>query len=67
MYYMNFVFAVLGYRVFTVYPAYSEGGDRISRADAFVLLSTRRFFVKDQEITAVRISNSVYFETRVSL
>jgi len=64
MYYMNLVFAVLGYRVFTVYPAQAETGFRFSRGDKFVLLTSRPYIGPNQEIDAIRISSSVYFESR---
>lgn len=66
MYYMNFVFALLGYKVYTVYPSRDDDSGRFSRADKFVLLSSRPYFENNQEIMAVRISNSVYFEPRPS-
>jgi hypothetical protein len=64
MYYMNVVFAVLGYRVFTIHPSSPEGENCLSRADKFVLLTSRPHLRPDQEITALRISNAVYFEPR---
>jgi len=61
MYYMNLAFAFLGYRVFTVYPS-TDGG--LSRVDKVVLLTWRPYFRPSQEVDALRISNSVYFESR---
>jgi hypothetical protein len=62
MYYMNLMFALLGYRVFTIHP--TTEGDRLSREDRFVLLTFRPSIRANQEILAIRISNSVYFEPR---
>jgi hypothetical protein len=57
LHYMNVVFAILGYRVFTVHGA--EG------VQLAVLLSKRRALTAGKQILAYRLSNSVYIERQL--
>lgn len=61
LHYMNVLFAVFGYYVFTVYPR--EGDNPLSGKTSLVLI-TKRVAVPDGErIKAYRLSNTVYFES----
>ena len=59
--YMNIVFALFGYRIYTVSPP--DSGNRISGREPFVLTTRRRFLLKEDRIHAIRLSNTVYMET----
>ena len=59
--YMNIVFALCGYRIYTISPP--DSGNRVSGREPFVLITRRRFLLKDDRIHAIRLSNSVYMET----
>ncbi len=60
MHYMNLLFAVFGYRVFTLYPP-ADGNPLSGRASQ--VLITRRVAVSSGErLIAYRLSDTVYFE-----
>ena len=60
LHYMNVVFAVLGYRVFTLYPLLD--GNPLSGRVSYVLITRRVSLPAGEHITAYRISDTVYFE-----
>jgi hypothetical protein len=60
LHYMNVLFAMLGYRIFTIYPPQDENpytGD-----ETLVLITRRAMISKDQRVVPYRLSNSVYWE-----
>ncbi|MBK6660060.1 MAG: hypothetical protein IPG43_18795 [Proteobacteria bacterium] len=60
LHYMNLAFAVLGYRVFTVYPP-ADGNPLTGRARCAVI--TRRINLSPNEkLTTYRLSDTVYLE-----
>lgn len=60
LHYMNIVYALFGYRVFTVYP--SEDGNPISGKSTFVLITRRTLLHPGEKISANRLSDTVYFD-----
>lgn len=60
LHYMNFAFALFGYKVFTVKPSASDDG--ISGQNNFVLLTKRSYLKEGEQISALRISNTVFIE-----
>jgi hypothetical protein len=60
LHYMNFVFAAIGYRVFTVYPP--DDGNVLSGKTSFVLITRRVGISPGERVVAYRLSNSVYVE-----
>ena len=60
LHYMNLIFAVLGYRVFTVLPPRDE--NPLSGRTSQVLISRRASLLPGDRITAYRLSDDVYFE-----
>jgi len=60
LHYMNILFAVLDYRVFTVSPP--DDGNQITHKQPVVLLARRIRLVEGQKLKAYRLSNSVYLE-----
>jgi hypothetical protein len=60
LHYMNVLFAILGYRVFTLYPV--ADGNPLSGRVSCVLISRRVSLSAGEHITAYRISDTVYFE-----
>ncbi len=65
LHYMNLVFAICGYRVFTVHPQGCEVA--IAGQHPFVLLTRRSQIQEGQQIRAYRISNTVFFEPKGGL
>ncbi len=60
LHYMNILFAVFGFHVFTIYP---QKNDNPLSGKMSVVLITKRVAVQDgARIEAYRLSNSVYFE-----
>jgi hypothetical protein len=59
---MNILFALFGYRVFTVDPVSPEAV--IGGQETFVLLTPRVRLPSGQQIRAYRISNTVFFEPK---
>lgn len=64
LHYMNLVFALFGYRVFTIVPDTKE--DAID-FQPFVLLTQRSYLHKGEQLQAYRISNTVFFEPKGGL
>lgn len=60
LHYMNLIFAVLGYRVFTVYPP--EDGNPVTARGGRVIITQRTVLLPGDEFIAYRISNTVYLE-----
>lgn len=63
LHYLNIVFAVLGYRVFMIYPKHDE--NTLSGTSGWVLITRRDHLPEDIKITAHRISDTVYLEASV--
>lgn len=59
MHYMNLLFALRGYRVFTVTP---KAGNQFSSAASFVLLTKQVALFEGEQIEAYRLSDSVFIE-----
>jgi hypothetical protein len=59
-YYINIVFAIAGYRVYTIYPPNEDDG--ITGRIPLVLMTRRRHLTVGQNIDAYRISNTVFLE-----
>ena len=59
MHYMNLLFALQGYRVFTVTP---DSQDMHSGKAAFVILAKRTALVEGQKIETYRLSDTVFIE-----
>jgi len=60
LHYMNLVFALFGYRVYTVYPPDAEDGT--SGRTPFVILTKRAFLRNGEKLNLIRISNGVFWE-----
>jgi hypothetical protein len=60
LHYMNLIFALFGYRVFTIEPP--KINDGISGKHNFVLLTKRSSLAQNEEIKALRLSNTVFLE-----
>lgn len=63
LHYMNLLFAIFGYRVFTVQPPPKD--DEISGKDNFIILTKRNTLRQGQQIKALRLSNTVFLEPGV--
>ena len=62
LHYMNILFALFGYRVFTLYPA--ANGNPLSGRSNYVLITPRVSVTSGERIRAYRLSDTVYFEAR---
>jgi len=60
LHYMNIIFAISGYRVFTVYPP-SDGND-VSGVEPLVVITRRASLPNGLRMNAYRVSDTVYFE-----
>lgn len=60
LHYINLLFAVLQYRVFTVYPPKDE--NPLSNRTSQVLITRQRSLAEGEEISGYRLSNTVYLE-----
>jgi len=60
LHYMNVIFAVFGFRVFTVYPPVD--GNRLTSKAGLVLITRRVSLHPGDHIEAYRISDTVYME-----
>ena len=58
--YMNLLFAIRRYHVFTVYPPHQD--NKYSSVDSYILITRRRNLQGVQSIVALRLSNTVYLE-----
>ena len=61
LHYMNVLFALLGYRVFTVSSPQDE--NPYTGRDSLVLVTHRRSLLPDDKIFAYRLSDTVYWES----
>jgi hypothetical protein len=59
MHYMNLLFAIKGYRVFTVAP---DPKDRLGSKTPFVILTKRIALAESEQIEAYRLSDTVFIE-----
>ena len=59
MHYMNLLFAIRGYRVFTVTP---DPKDRLGSKSPFVILTKRIALPEGEQIEAFRLSDTVFIE-----
>jgi hypothetical protein len=64
LYYMNLLFAVLGYRVFSVQPRDETG--KVSARGTFVFITMKHSLDPARELNAYRISNHVFWEKESS-
>ena len=62
LHYMNLVFAIFGYRVFTVHPP--SDGNPYTGKSSFILMTRRRSLHQGEQVTALRLSDAVYLEQR---
>jgi hypothetical protein len=62
LHYMNIIFAIRGYRVFTILPR--EDDNPISGRVSLVLVTARTSVLRGDRIVAYRLSDTVYFETK---
>lgn len=60
LHYMNLVFAVLGYRVFTVYPP--SDGNPLTGKTRYAIITRRVTLSPDEKLTTYRLSDTVYLE-----
>jgi len=60
LHYMNVLFAMVGYRVFTVYPP--DDGNALSGKASFALITRRVALPAGQRLIAYRLSDTVYLE-----
>jgi hypothetical protein len=60
LHYMNVLFAVFGYRIFTINPP--DDGNPLSGRESVVLITRRTTIFPGDRITPYRLSNSVYWE-----
>lgn len=60
LHYMNVVFALMGYRVFTIYPP--EESSSAAGRQPVVLITTRVHISRGETITAHRLSDTVFWE-----
>lgn len=58
--YMNILFAIRRYHVFTVYPPNED--NNYSSGESFIVITRRRNLQSGQSIVALRLSNTVYLE-----
>ena len=59
--YMNMLFALLGYRVFTVYPP--ANGNPLTSNCRWAIITRRVSLNKGDQLVVYRLSNTVYLET----
>ncbi len=60
LHYMNVIFAIKGYRVFSVVPP--RDGNPFGGKESFVLITKRSFLTPGERVPAYRLSDTVYFE-----
>jgi hypothetical protein len=60
LHYMNLAFAVLGYRVFTVYPP--ADGNPLTGKTRYAVITRRVSLSTDEKLTTYRLSDTVYLE-----
>ena len=60
LHYMNLLFALMGYRIFTIYPP--DDGNPLSGRESVVLITRRATIFSGGRIRPYRLSNTVYWE-----
>lgn len=60
LHYLNIIFAILGYRVYMVYP--TQDGNPLSGVTGWVLITRRDHLPEGIQIHTYRISDTVYLE-----
>lgn len=60
LHYLNLLFAIFGYRIFTIYPPKAD--NPLTGNVNFVLLTRRYFLPSGDKVTVYRISDTVYIE-----
>jgi hypothetical protein len=60
LHYLNLVFAIFGFRVFTVYPTLSD--NQFSGRESYVLITRRATLLPGVRVSAYRVSETVYLE-----
>lgn len=60
LHYMNLIFAVLGYRVFTVYPP--ADGNPLTGKTRHAVITRRVSLAPNEKLTTYRLSDTVYLE-----
>lgn len=60
LHYMNLLFAMLGYRVFTVYPP--ADGNPLTGKTRHAVITRRVSLAPDEKLTTYRLSDTVYLE-----
>jgi hypothetical protein len=60
LHYMNILFALGGYRVFTIYP--TPDGNPVSGRGSFVVITKRAALPSGEELDLLRLSSTVFFE-----
>ncbi len=62
LHYINIFFSLFGYNLFTLIPP--QRNDGISGEERLILITPRTFIRKNEQIDAVRISDTVFFESK---
>jgi hypothetical protein len=62
LHYLNILFAIRGYRVFTIAPPKTD--NPFSGRTSLVLITPRAYLAEGESVTAYRLSNSVFFEAK---
>jgi hypothetical protein len=62
LHYLNILFAIRGYRVFTIAPPEDE--NPLSGRASLVLITPRAYLAEGESIFAYRLSNTVFFEAK---
>ena len=57
---MNILFAIRGFRVFTIYP--SEDNNVFADKDSFIVITRRSSLSLGDRVTALRLTNTLYLE-----
>lgn len=58
--YMNILFAIRRYHVFTIYPPHED--NKYASSESYILITRRRSLSAGQRIVALRLSNTVFLE-----
>ncbi len=61
MHYINIIYAIAGYKVYTVFPGSQSGAGFV---EPYVLITTRSYLSDGMDIKAYRLSDTVFFETK---
>ncbi len=62
LHYMNVIFAVFGYQIFTVFPP--EDNNSYTGKETFILITQRRSLTPGNHFSAYRLSDTVYLESK---